>query len=288
MDIGVLSDIHGNYVALQSCLSFLLRKNIRKFIFLGDYAGELAYPEKTMQILYDMDKQYECYFVRGNKEDYWLNYRLAGEKGWKEGDSTTGSLLYTYRHLTGRDLSFFEALQHAGKVTVKGKPDITICHGSPNKVNEKLLPDSQRIYEIMDMADTSVILCGHTHIQDRIEYGGKLVLNPGSVGVPLSSRGKSQFLILHDTAEGWSEEFCSLEYDVEKVIRELYESGLDKMAPSWCRITENMLRKGNVSHGEVLNRAMELCRTETGECSWPDIPEIFWEKAVEENKEGGR
>lgn len=282
MDIGVLSDIHGNYTALQSCLDYLLKRGIKTFIFLGDYAGELAFPEITMQILYDMDKQYDCYFIRGNKEDYWLNYRAAGEKGWKEEDSTTGSLLYTYRRLTEKDMVFFEALQQAGKVTVEGMPGITICHGSPLKVNEKLLPGNKRTYEIMESVDTPVILCGHTHIQGRIEYGGKLVLNPGSAGVPLHSGGKAQFLILHGDEKGWSEEFCNIDYDIEKVIKDLYDSELDRMAPCWCRITENLLRKGDISHGAVLNRAMELCREETGECNWPDIPEVFWEKAVEE------
>lgn len=282
MDIGVLSDIHGNYTALQSCLDNLLQRGIKTFIFLGDYAGELAFPEITMQILYDMDKQYDCYFIRGNKEDYWLNYRAAGEKGWKEKDSTTGSMLYTYRRLTEKDLDFFGAMQPAGKVTFKGMPGISICHGSPFKVNEKLLPDNKRTYEIMESSDTSLILCGHTHIQGRIEHAGKLVLNPGSSGVPLHSEGKSQFLILHGGGAGWSEEFCSIDYDIEKVIKDLHESGLDQMAPCWCSVTENLLRKGNISHGAVLNRAMELCREETGECNWPDIPEVFWEKAVEE------
>jgi hypothetical protein len=27
---------------------------------------------------------------------------------------------------------------------------------------------------------------------------------------------------------------------------------------------------------------MELCREETGECMWPDIPEKCWAKAVNE------
>lgn len=54
MEIAVLSDIHGNYVALERCLEYAFSQNIGTFILLGDYIGELAYPEKTMQILYDL------------------------------------------------------------------------------------------------------------------------------------------------------------------------------------------------------------------------------------------
>ena len=82
MDIAVLSDIHGNHEALKTCVTHALNKGIKTFIFLGDYTAELAYPEKTMKFIYNMHKKYECYFIRGNKEEYWLNYLADGETGW--------------------------------------------------------------------------------------------------------------------------------------------------------------------------------------------------------------
>ena len=52
MDVAVLADIHGNYIALERCLENAFSRNISTFFFLGDYIGELAYPERTMQIIY--------------------------------------------------------------------------------------------------------------------------------------------------------------------------------------------------------------------------------------------
>ena len=52
MNIAVLSDIHGNYVALQKCIYYVTKIGIDTFIFLGDYVGELAYPQKIMDLLY--------------------------------------------------------------------------------------------------------------------------------------------------------------------------------------------------------------------------------------------
>ncbi len=282
MDIAVLSDVHGNYIALESCLKYAFSRNISTFVFLGDYVGELAYPERTMKILYDLNESYKCYFIKGNKEDYWLKYRSDGEKGWKDKNSASGSLLYTYKSLTTKDLDFFQQLQPVMELTVGNMPAVTICHGSANKVNEKMLPDDDRTIKIMDSIKTSVILCGHSHIQRKIVHNEKCVLNPGAVGVPLFSEGKTQFLILHGNNGRWSEEFISLEYDVDRVIREMYEVKLDEHAPYWRVLTENILGGGNISHGEVLSRAMELCREETGSCVWPDIPEKFWEQAVNE------
>ena len=83
MDIAVMSDIHSNHVAFERCLSYALARKIGVFFFLGDYVGDMAYPQKTMDLLYEMEKQYQCFFVRGNREDYLLDYQKGGEKGWK-------------------------------------------------------------------------------------------------------------------------------------------------------------------------------------------------------------
>ncbi len=266
MDIAVLSDIHGNYIALEKCIKYAVDSGIRTFVFLGDYVGELAYPQKTMDIIYEMSAKYQCYFIKGNKEDYWIDYPKNGECGWRDNDSTTGSLLYAYTNLSNKDLEFFKGLSISKKLSIDNMPSITICHGSPNKVNQKLLHGNKLTYEIMDASDTSIILCGHTHIQGKIVYNGKRVLNAGSVGVPLHSDGQSQFIILRQKDEIWEEEFISLEYDIEQVIQELHTSGLNRHAPYWCIVTEQMLRKGIISHGAVLERAMALCREETGSC----------------------
>ena len=282
MDIAVLSDIHGNYVALVKCIEYALARDIDTFIFLGDYIGELAYPQKTMEILYGIKEQCSCYFVKGNKEDYWINYRKEGWKGWKKYDSTTGCLAYAYENLTEKDIRFFEGLSHVAEVNISGYPAITICHGSPNNPREELKPDKENTYKIMEQEKNSLILCGHTHRRGKIEHAGKMVLNAGSVGISLDGDSKAQFLILHGEESGWSHEFISVDYDREKVISELYVSGLTTLAPYWCKITEALLRKGTVSHGSVLSKAMELCKQDKGVCNWPEIPERYWELAVAE------
>lgn len=281
MDVAILSDIHGNYIAFDNCINYALSKNIKKFIFLGDYVGELAYPQKMMQRIYELSDKYECYFIKGNKEDYWIDYQDGGIE-WKYHDSTTGSLLYTYKNMFERDIDFFKGLPISLNISIGSMPQITICHGSPYKVNQKLLPNNNKTFEIMESIDTPIILCGHTHIQNKIENKGKVVLNPGSVGVPLFSNGKSQFLILHGIDNKWEEEFVSLTYDTETVIKELHISGLDNYAPYWSIVTEHLLRNGNISHGTVLAKAMSLCKDETGNCIWPYISEKYWKQAVEE------
>lgn len=296
MEIAVIADIHGNYVALEECITLCQKRGIDTYFFLGDYAGELAYPEKSMEILFELQEKYHCYFVRGNKEDYWKDYRDRGEKGWKEYDSTTGSLYYTYHQLSQKSMEFYDTLPIQQKVNLGNFPEITICHGSPYKTNEKILPDKERTFEIITQNDTNVILCGHTHIQGSIEHRNRCVLNAGALGVSLFAEGKAQFLIISDEMKkddnsldwkykeglGMKYAFLSFSYDVERVVQDLYQAGLNQYAPCWCKVTEYLLHKGDVAHGFVLNRAMELCALTEGDCIWPHIPEKYWQQAVEE------
>ena len=57
MKSAVLADIHSNSIALDCCMEYAVDRGIDKFIFLGDYIGELAYPERTMERLYEYQER---------------------------------------------------------------------------------------------------------------------------------------------------------------------------------------------------------------------------------------
>lgn len=282
MKIAVLSDIHGNHIALETCIEEIERRNIDKLIFLGDYVGELAYPQKTMTFIRELMQRYECYFVKGNKEDYWIDCEYDKSIEWKDGDSTTGALLYAYSNLSDEDLAFFKSLPHVKIISFEGLPAIAAYHGSNDSKGNKLKLNTDNSHMLFDDNKEAVILCGHTHVRNKIIRDDRILLNPGSVGVPLESNGMSQFLILSGEHGKWEYEFIDFSYDVEGVIRELHEEDLYTKAPCWTRVTERMLRYGDVSHGMVLSRAMQLLYNDTGKWCWPDIPEEYWERAVEE------
>lgn len=285
MEIAVLADIHSNYIALEKCMDYALRRGIRSFIFLGDYIGEMAYPARTMALLRRYMGQYDCTFIRGNKENYWIQYQESGKLNFEEYSSTTGALWYAYRNLTDRDIDFFKSIPIAAKLQFGDLPTLIACHGSPFSAKENMDIGTERTLDILEQSEVSLILCGHTHRQGKTECNGKKVLNPGSVGLSLGACSRSQFMILHGENGQWREEFVSLDYDKETVVSQLEESGLSLHAPGWCRITAHALRNTtlkDIGHAQVLWRVMELCRQDTGECNWPDIPEKYWDAALAE------
>ena len=277
MKIAVLSDIHGNYKALQKCLEHAKTYNVDTYFFLGDYLGEFPYPQKTMEILYDMREKYQCFFIRGNKEDYWINRRKEINCDWKNGNHSIGAMIYCYENLTSKDIDFFETLPICESVQFKGSKPILLCHGTPINNSGQLLSDDEKAKEVINKYLEQYIVCGHTHIQKLVFNDEKIVLNVGAVGVPLYSKMKTQYMLLNSEGEEWKYKFISLDYDVDGVIKEIYESGLWNITPYWCKITEHLLYTGEISHGEVLNEVMKLNGYKD---NWYNIEDKYWNEAL--------
>lgn len=282
MKIAVLSDIHGNYAAFQTCVDYALAQDVHIFFFLGDYVAEFPYPQRTMEMLYDMQEKYECYFIRGNKEDYWLNRKSDPDCIWKDGNHTVGAMKYTFENQTDRDLEFYKTLPICREVVLEGAAPIMLCHGSTERNNQKMLPDDEETKRIMEECNCRYIFCGHTHRQMTIEHEEKVLWNPGAVGVPKNSGGKTQFMILHQKGMEWEPEFVSLDYEKEQILKELQECGLEQMAPYWTQITRHLLQTGEVTHADSLIYAMQMDWEENGNSNWYNVPDKYWIKTIVE------
>ena len=75
-----MGDIHSNHYALETCIKHALDQKADEFLFLGDYISDCPCPQKTMQIIYEMQKNYKCFFIRGNREDYMLQHKKIRKK----------------------------------------------------------------------------------------------------------------------------------------------------------------------------------------------------------------
>jgi predicted phosphodiesterase len=133
MNIAIMADIHGNHIALEACIGEARKLGAAEFLFLGDYLGELAYPERTIKQLERIRKEFPCTFIRGNKENYWIDHQkgLNPDWIWESGSSSTGILKYVYDRLDERHIRWFEQMPISKIVKYPGLSAFVICHGSP-------------------------------------------------------------------------------------------------------------------------------------------------------------
>ena len=71
MKFGIITDIHGNLVALKSVLSKFEKENIDKIICCGDIIGIGPCPEETIKLL--LKYKDKVIAVKGNHEQYLLD-----------------------------------------------------------------------------------------------------------------------------------------------------------------------------------------------------------------------
>ena len=230
MKIAVMADIHSNIEAFKTCYEEAEKQGVTEYIFLGDYLGDMANPQETLCLLHEIQTKYPCTFVRGNKEEYWINHRKNANEVWATGSTTTGMLNYNYERLSDKNIDFFENM-----------------------------PISKEM---------------------QYERKGILIVNPGAVGVPLHSGGKTQFMILHGEDGFWKQEFFSLPYDVNVTLKSMEDEKLFVKAPGWYQITKHLLLTGETSHAEIVRHVRNQYFKDIGKCDLKDIPEWYWKQEL--------
>jgi len=74
-----IGDIHGGLQALQQLLEIIVIKKEDQFIFLGDYVDGWSESAQTIEFLIELQKNYNCIFIKGNHDVYCENWLAKGE-----------------------------------------------------------------------------------------------------------------------------------------------------------------------------------------------------------------
>lgn len=235
--IAVLSDIHGNVLALEAVLSDLASRGVDGTINLGDCVAGPLWPRETFELLADLNIP----TVRGN-HDRWIVDRPEAEMP-PAGLFARAALDEAQR-----------AALHALPATLQFTPEILAVHGTPGDDSAYLLeemtaegrlaPTSRAVLtgRLGDAAAMPVVLCGHSHRQAVVMApGGSLILNPGSVGCPVFADSPAapaleprsphaRYAVLTRRKGRWGAELLLLEYNWDAAAKHAAELGWPRWA----------------------------------------------------------
>lgn len=231
MTVAVLSDIHSNYYAFKACYEDAVKCAAEMFLFLGDYVSDLSEPQKTMDLVYEIQSKYPTVCLRGNREAYMLD-REVGKSSFIRG-SKSGSLLFTYEHLRKKDLDFFRTLKISDTIEIEGV-QIEIAHAAMD--NDRFYFDNSdgHTADIFPQMKCSYLLTGHSHKQYIQRNAGKTIINPGSVGIPQGGTQHPKYALLDIANGNISCQLREVPYDMEDAIRSQFSSGLVGCANYWA------------------------------------------------------
>lgn len=218
MTIALFSDIHANLPAFEAMLADLDNRKPDVVYCLGDLIGYNIWPNEIITEVRDRRIA-----------------TLAGNHDLK----TKG---YAYELVSIENRAYLNTLPANINLEFQlnnDKLNIALAHGSPRKIDEYILADTNEAYvlEMMDEAKVDVLFVGHSHkpyhriIEKDASY--KHVINIGSVGKPKDNNPFACYVLINidqesslRAHEAIKVDFIRVAYDLEKAARAVEESPL--------------------------------------------------------------
>jgi predicted phosphodiesterase len=180
--IGLISDIHGNLLALDAVLAELQREEVDRLVCLGDVAVGPQPREALARV-----RELGCPVVMGNWDAFFLGPRPPVP------EDEVGIRLYEISafwadELDDDDLAYMRSFVPQLELPL-GDGDSALCfHGSPRSYDDFIFattPDEE-LRTMLGDARATVLIGGHAHVQLVRRFEQTLFVNPGSVGLPFS------------------------------------------------------------------------------------------------------
>ena len=229
----VISDIHGNWPALQSVIDRTIA-SVDAVIALGDLVGYGPFPAEcvswvaenaSMAIQGNHDRAYGANVAAGCSPDFrWLSDAVAP---------------LTWSQLDSEQLRYLKDLPRWAVREIDGMR-FAFVHAAPSgPLYEYIGPDPARWAVELSGLDVDVLVVGHTHLQFSLRAAQSEVVNPGSVGQPKDGDPRAAFLLIEDGV-------CKLErvaYPVGETVTALRSGQVDAEAAA---VLTELLLTGSV------------------------------------------
>ncbi|MET9480521.1 metallophosphoesterase family protein [Streptomyces sp. NPDC006638] len=183
--VAVLSDIHGVLPALEAVLAEPEVRGADRVVLTGDIAAG-PQPIEVLDLLAGLGDRVG--WVGGNADRELVEYRRGLRRAIPDPIGP-----WAADQLREDQVGLLGALPRSLSLSVRGLGEVLFCHATPRDDEEAVLVDSplERWKEVFGGLDPGVrtVVCGHTHMPFVRLAHGRLVVNPGSVGMPYGRSG---------------------------------------------------------------------------------------------------
>ncbi|MDH2445022.1 metallophosphoesterase family protein [Amnibacterium sp. CER49] len=214
--VAVLADVHGVLPALDAVLAEPDVQGADRIVVCGDSASG-PQPREVLDRLAGLGDR--AVLVRGNADR-----ELVDLVDGRPVDVPDPIVPWAAGVLEPRHVALLRSLPHPVVLEVAGFGPVLLCHGSPRADDEVLLVDTRPARWAEAFADVPeavrTVVGGHTHMPFVRLVDGRLVVVPGSVGMPYGRAGAHWALL-----EDGRVTLRRTEYDVAAAIDGVVASG---------------------------------------------------------------
>lgn len=220
--LALISDIHGNEVALRAVLRDIGRRGADEIACLGDVSCLGPRPRETLALVLE-----HCHhLILGNHDEYMFRPDTVLEH--TSAPPVIAAVSECRSTLTTAEIDAMRGFADR----LAPHSDLLLFHGSPSSNNCDLVaetPDSELSQRLEGHA-AQVMAGGHTHVQLVRQHRGRWLVNPGSVGMPFERfvngapptvLAHAEYAIVELGCASPSVTLCKVELDRDALVRDV-------------------------------------------------------------------
>jgi putative phosphoesterase len=229
MKLALLSDIHGNVLALRAALAQIEKAAPDRIAILGDLVLNGPRPAEVVDAVRELDAAGSL-VIAGNTDIAVADGDYSAAFPWLDEvpEAHRAASEWARERLDDDQLDFLRRLPAERRISVGG--DLVLAsHASPGSQTSGLPADLDAAVMVQRVirTDARIICVGHTHVADIREVGRRLIVNPGSCGYAFDGTPDACWAML--TLEEGGDPSVSLHrasYDPTPAAEEVSERGL--------------------------------------------------------------
>jgi predicted phosphodiesterase len=221
MRIAIISDIHGNLIALQAVLQDLEKQPpVDQLIVAGDLCLNGPCPREAIERVQALG----CPVIQGNTDLEIVTQ--APQRGEKK-RTTVG---WTREQIGADGIAYLAALPFSHHIANPQGSDLLIVHANPLNLEDAIFPNSSdaALHLLLGELDDNVgaLAFGHLHIAYTRRWRHLLLVDVGSCGLPRDEDHRAAYAILDWQDNDWQAEIRRVPYDVQEVVKQLKSCGI--------------------------------------------------------------
>jgi predicted phosphodiesterase len=207
--LAIVSDVHGNLLALEAVLADIDKQGVDQILCGGDVALKGSRPAEVVDLL-----QARCAAtVKGNTDAY-----LTGELPLRNYGNPQHWKYRLYRWTTEQlgpeRVEIIRKYGFSHRVSGEGKGDLLLVHANPRDMEAALDPAAPDgvLRNLIRGCDARVLAFGHLHIAYQKELDGVLLVDVASAGNPRDGDPRPAYGLFTLGPTGWKVELRRVEY----------------------------------------------------------------------------
>jgi predicted phosphodiesterase len=231
----LISDIHGNYPALQAIDRQLEAAHFDYIVNSGDCLVYAPFPNETLDWL----SKHNAISILGNTDQKVIKLLLG--KSFKKPSNPEKRIMYTKTaddlHKDGRRYLLSLAkkselkLFPSGTTSKKNEIRLGIFHGSPADHTEFLFVDTPdtRFHELASLTNCHIVVTGHSHSPYHKTLSNIHFINPGSAGRMFDGDPRVSCATLEITDNTIVVQHFRIVYNISEVVSKIRKDGLPEI-----------------------------------------------------------